>query len=120
MGEHENASENAPGEDTAEVFISSSNENINVVKAKKEELDNWKNFKVYEEVKDNGQSAISVTWVCTEKKKKTKARLVARGYEEKEKAQTDSEFFLSPFHPRDGNVSLLILKQHFYRGKIFI
>ena len=64
------------------------------MKAKKEELDNWKNFNVYEEVKDNGQSAISVTWVCTEKvkekKKKTKARLVARGYEEKEKAQSDS------------------------------
>ena len=125
--EHENAS----GEDTAEVFISSSNENINVVKAKKEELDNWKNFKVYEEVKDNGQSAISVTWVCTEKviekKKKTKARLVARGYEEKEKAQSDSptgnkdtlRIFFVTISSKGWKCKSIDIKAAFLQGKDF-
>ena len=57
-----------------------------VANAKEEELRNWIRNKVFEEVEDNGQRTISVRWVITEKgleeKLETKARLVARGFEE--------------------------------------
>lgn len=64
--------------------------------AKMSELQNWKQYNVYEEVPDRGQSRISVRWVCCEKfsddgNSKVKARLVARGFEEqKGEFQTDS------------------------------
>ena len=64
--------------------------------AKEVELDNWKNFNVYKEVKNEGQKAISARWVVTEKdvpgseEKRVKARLVARGFEEKEDIKSDS------------------------------
>ena len=58
----------------------------NYDEAKKKELKNWKDMKVYTEVIDNKQPAISVRWVYTKKLKEgveqKKARLVARGYEE--------------------------------------
>ena len=57
--------------------------------AKEKELKKWKDFNVYEEVKDEGQKSISVRWVMTEKDE-TKARLVARGFEEKENIKSDS------------------------------
>lgn len=54
--------------------------------AKVEELNRWKEESVYDEVKDEGQFKISTRWVITSKyidnKIITKARLVARGYEE--------------------------------------
>ena len=58
-----------------------------VKEAKMRELQNWKKYEVYEEVKDNGQPCISIRWVCTEKLSDSttplvKARLVARGFEE--------------------------------------
>lgn len=64
-------------------------------KAKKEELKSWKSFGVYKEVPNMGQKALSVHWVVMEKetgegKKKKKARLVVRGFEEKEEIQSDS------------------------------
>merc|ERR1739842_282369 len=64
--------------------------------AKEVELDNWKNFNVYKEVKNEGQKAISAHWVLTEKdvpgseEKRVKARLVARGLEEKGDIKSDS------------------------------
>lgn len=65
--------------------------------AMKKELENWKKFDVYSEVDDDGEmgkAAISTRWVLTEKgdgKSKTvKARLVARGFEEKDDIQSDS------------------------------
>ena len=62
--------------------------------AKEMELESWKNFNVYKEVKNEGQKAISVRWVITEKDdlddKRMKARLVARGFEEKEEIKSDS------------------------------
>ena len=66
-----------------------------VMAAQKQELDNCKSNDVYQEVPDNGQHALSVRWVITEKilhdKKCIKARLVARGYEEQEiNLRTDS------------------------------
>ena len=66
-----------------------------VLYAKETELLNWKNNNVYTEVEDEGQSAMSVRWVVTRKVKSgrqvTKARLVARGFEESSKEfRTDS------------------------------
>ena len=66
-----------------------------VIDAKSKELDNLKLHDVYEEIDDVGQSYISTKWVITEKYdsgfKKTKARLVARGFEEDSKSlRTDS------------------------------
>ena len=57
-----------------------------VASAQLEELQKWKDYKVYEEVEDEGQEVISTRWVITEKHDKEntqiKARLVARGFEE--------------------------------------
>ena len=54
--------------------------------AKREELQKWRDMNTFDEVEDHGQSVISTRWVCTEKVKGgklvTKARLVARGFEE--------------------------------------
>ena len=66
-----------------EVLISK-NETFEVTEAKLRELENWKNNKVYQEVDDENQSKISVRWVITEVIEgvfRTKARLVARGFE---------------------------------------
>ena len=38
-----------------------------VVQAKEREIDNWKTFKVFTEVPDNGQKTISTKWVITKK-----------------------------------------------------
>ena len=57
-----------------------------VSNAKEQEINNWMRNDVYEEVENIGQSVISLRWVITEKIKDktviTKARLVARGFEE--------------------------------------
>ncbi|KAK4322794.1 hypothetical protein Pmani_006461 [Petrolisthes manimaculis] len=64
-----------------------------VLAAKQAELENWKKFKVFEEVSDRGQPSMSVRWVCTEKdvdgETKVKARLVARGFEESHHDRTE-------------------------------
>ena len=64
------------------------------VAAKKKELEAFKNFGVYEEVKDEGQERLSSRWVMTDKstetEKKVKARLVCRGFEETVEVQADS------------------------------
>ena len=66
-----------------------------VLDAQQQELQKWKEYSVYTEVKDKGQDAITTRWVMTEKNdgntKQIKARLVARGYEEdSSKIRTDS------------------------------
>ena len=66
-----------------------------VVNAKEKELDNLDENEVYELVPDDGQFTISTKWIITEKMKAgeviTKARLVARGFEENtEELRTDS------------------------------
>lgn len=61
-----------------------------VIEAKNKELEKFKEFNVYEEIKDTGQSTISTRWVVTNKDDKVKARLVARGYEDMENNQSDS------------------------------
>ena len=65
-----------------------------VLDAKNREVQNLVEHDVYEAVKDLGQSKVSTRWVITEKEKDdnrvVKARLVARGFEEKVEARTDS------------------------------
>ena len=64
--------------------------------AKISEVKNLQDYDVFEEVKDNGQETISSHWVITAKenydgqKQQTKARLVARGFQEEMKPQSDS------------------------------
>ena len=59
-----------------------------VKEAKIAEVSNLLDYDVFEEVKDEGQETIGSKWVVTEKEKhygqkqKTKARLVARGFQE--------------------------------------
>ena len=59
---------------------------IDVDAAKEREMKNWYDNEVFEEVENVGQKAVSVRWVITEKTVNnsviTKARLVARGFEE--------------------------------------
>ena len=79
----------------SEVFVAVDKlENEVVIRAKQLELNNWKQFGVYEEVPNKGQPVLSVRWVCTEKsvnnETKVKARLVARGFEETESVRADS------------------------------
>ena len=65
-----------------------------VAEAKEIEIKKWFEEKVIEEVKDEGQPKISTVWVITKNEAtgvcKTKARLVARGYEEECKERADS------------------------------
>ena len=62
--------------------------------AKLQELLNWKEFEVIDEIEDKGQKTISTRWVVTEKdvdgKKAAKARLVVRGFEEDEELSVDA------------------------------
>ena len=63
-------------------------ESNEILAAKIKELDNLKQYNVFEEVHMTDQPLIGVRWVVTEKfkngEKTTKARLVAKGYQEKE------------------------------------
>ena len=65
-----------------------------VKNAKRQELDNWRLFGVYEEVPYTGQCLMSTRWVITEKEtggnRTLKARLVVRGFEEDYEVKTDS------------------------------
>ena len=67
-----------------DVYLSHVNKEVEDAKSK--ELQTWVKEGVYEEVLDEGQEAVSVRWVVTPKlidgKMSTKARLVARGFEE--------------------------------------
>ena len=70
--------------DTKEVTVLFNSDTVE--EAKEKEMQNWRMNEVYEEVENRGQNAISVRWVVTEKVVNggavTKARLVARGFEE--------------------------------------
>ena len=73
-------------EDTEEILITCNSDSV--MKAKKQELENWNRNGVYEEVEqiERPHRPISVRWVVTEKIREgqniVKARLVARGFEE--------------------------------------
>ena len=89
---------NDSNEDTSDEFISDvyfqAELNQEIELAKQNELDNWKDQNVYEEVPDQGQKCITVRWVIEPKEESgkayTKARLVARGFEEDQNFRTDS------------------------------
>ena len=70
-------------DETEMIILLNNNE---VYLAKEREIQNWLDNDVFEEVPNNNQKAITVRWVVTEKVKQgkriTKARLVARGFEE--------------------------------------
>ena len=89
MGETDDLAE---ANSSNEILMASSKlDDERIDSAKQKELESWKQFGVYTEVNDDGQSAISVRWVITEKAdKRVKARLVARGFEEKEDIKSDS------------------------------
>ena len=62
---------------------------------KQEEIQKWRDFNTFVEVPNEGQPTVSTRWVCTRKfkgnKVVTKARLVARGFEENtDNLKTDS------------------------------
>jgi hypothetical protein len=58
--------------------------------AKQVELNKLKEFDTYEEVEDLGQDRISTTWVLWNKGSEVRARLVARGFEDKQAFPKDS------------------------------
>ena len=94
--EEDDVSREEDEEEANVVFVSvSSHCKPEIIKAKEQELQNWRNFDVYREIQDSGQKALSTRWVVTEKslpegKKSVKARLVVRGFEEEDKVQSDS------------------------------
>jgi hypothetical protein len=62
-----------------------------VIKAKEAEIQRFQEFDVFDEVKDQGQHAVSSRWVITSKAEgKYKARLVARGFQELCENQSDA------------------------------
>ena len=83
-----------------EVFVvelpKKEHDRFDVVEAKKKEISNLETFEVFERVQDESQPRISTRWVVTEsedhdgQKTKIKARLVAHGYKEEIKQQSDS------------------------------
>ena len=60
------------------------------MEAKRTELDKLALFSVYDTVPDRGQKCISTRWVLWKKGMETRARLVARGFEEDAVDQVDS------------------------------
>lgn len=58
--------------------------------AKLKELAKLQEFDTYEVIEDEGQERISCTWVLSKKGDETRARLVARGYEEDQSVPKDS------------------------------
>ena len=60
------------------------------IDAKLKELSKLQEFNTYEVIEDCGQERISCTWVLSKKGDETRARLVARGYEEDKSVPKDS------------------------------
>ena len=69
--------------ESQEILISEAQTSFELPDAKLKELEKWKRFDVYNEVPDNEQNTISVRWVCTTKDGKVKARVCARGFEDR-------------------------------------
>ena len=67
-----------------EIFLAFEKEEI--IEAKMKEIESWYTNGAVEEVRDEGQTTMSIRWIITEKikegKKCCKARLVVRGLEE--------------------------------------
>ena len=71
-----------------------------VKEAKHKEIQNLVRFDVFEDVDDCGQERIGSRWVVTQKEKadgqklQVKGRIVAKGFQEEEKPQSDSPTLL--------------------------
>ena len=83
-------------EEDSEILVVNSPEDPKVTRAKEAEIQKFKEFDVYKEVKDVGQFAISTRWVVTNKGDIVKARLVARGFEELSYNQCDAPTVTKP------------------------
>ena len=83
LKEYENIRKRTEGEEM--LFVGGAEE---IEEAKRKEFLSWRENEVYEEVQDTGQKSVSVRWVITSKEKEgkkiCKARLVARGFEERD------------------------------------
>ncbi|CAG2191491.1 unnamed protein product [Mytilus edulis] len=112
------------------VVVPQSRHNENQVKhAKQLEMDNWKSFKVYDEIPYSGQKLMSTRWVITEKEmngeRKVKARLVVRGFEEKYEVKSDLptvhkeslRLFLSIASTSEFDIHSIDIKAAFLQGK---
>ncbi|VDI35391.1 Hypothetical predicted protein [Mytilus galloprovincialis] len=112
------------------VVVPQSRHNENQVKhAKQLEMDNWKSFKVYDEIPYSGQKLMSTRWVITEKKmngeRKVKARLVVRGFEEENEVKSDSptvhkeslRLFLAIASTSEFDIHSIDIKAAFLQGK---
>ena len=72
---------------TEEVLVTNhSDTNIDNLRAKSAELENWQKHHAYEKVDDTGQTIVFVSWVVSQKYKNEdvtyKEKLVAQGFEE--------------------------------------
>ena len=72
---------------TNEVFVTAGEDPKSFESAKQDELNSWKTYGVYREVKISGQPLISTKWITSLRDNgdgtyKSKARLVVRGFEE--------------------------------------
>ena len=100
-----------------------------IMKAKLDELNNWKTNEVYKEVNNQGQETVSVRWVTTAKLKDQKvvckARLCARGFEEEQPFRKDSptgsreglRLTLSILASNGWELNSLDIKSAFLQGK---
>jgi hypothetical protein len=78
-------------EDVNIILIPKSKHNdVECIKAKLTELEKLRMFDTYEVIKHTNQDCISTTWVLWNKGSEVRARLVARGFEEKEYVRSDS------------------------------
>ena len=116
-------------QEVEEVYFGSATNHARYHQAKLEELQKWQEFKTYEEIPDTGQPRVSCKWVCTEKMKAgvlmTKARLVARGFEEdKSQLRTDSptcykdslRILLSVLSARNWKLKSINIKSAYLQG----
>ena len=95
--------------------------------AKYKELQTWRDLKVFTEVVDCGQAAVSCRWVLTQKEGNKKARLVARGFEddeidavEKQSPTCSKEAFrilLTFAASRDWTINTIDIKSAFLQGE---
>lgn len=93
--------------------------------AKQDELEKLKKFDTYEMVDDQGQPSISTRWVMSMKEGKPRARLVARGFEDKTDVQRDSptvgktsiRLFLALASCKDWMITTTDIKSAFLQGQ---
>ena len=96
------------------------------MQAMKDELQKLKDFETYTEVPDKGQTAITTTWVLTEKEGTIRARLTARGYEEDSNIRSDSptvqstslRLLLAIAATNTWNICCTDIKSAFLQGKV--